>query len=175
MSTIHSVRKSRRLGQLQARCKAIIRTGGSRVTIWTASTIAIINLVSATDTIDAVAPDIKTSRHSGDEAPQGGGVPRVQSKDELRPRFENEYKSTPHLNPRGAEFESIRLATRIHEWYRDRVPDEELTELPAQKGILLISDTDQAVQPLYLYDRDKDDRDLHDDHMVYEPPQSSNK
>ena len=90
-----------------------------------------------------------------------------------RPRFENEYNSTPHLSSRGAEFESIRLATRIHEWYRDRVPVEESTELPAQKGTLRISDTDRAVQSMYLYEPEKDDRDLHGDHMVYEPPQSS--
>ena len=68
------------------------------------------------------------------------------SQEESRPRFENEHKFTTHLNPRGAEFEGIRLATRIQGWYRDRVPDEELNELPAQKGILRISDTDQAEQ-----------------------------
>jgi len=84
-------------------------------------------------------------------------------------------KSTPHLNPRGAEFESIRLATRIEEWYRNRAPDEELAELPAQKGILRISDTERAVQPSYLYDSDKDDRDLHRDHMDYDPPQRSSE
>ena len=97
------------------------------------------------------------------------------NQEEPRPRFENEHKSTPHLNSRGAEFESIRLATRIHEWYRDRVPDEELTELPAQKGTLRISNTDRAVQLLYLYDPEKDHRDLHGDYMVYEPSQSSSK
>ena len=53
-----------------------------------------------------------------------------------RQRFEIELKSTPHLNPRGPEFKSIRLATRIQEWY--------------QKGFLRINDTDQAVQPRYL-------------------------
>ena len=83
------------------------------------------------------------------------------SQGEPRPRFENEHKSTPHLNPRGAEFESIRLATRIEEWYRNRAPYEELTELPAQKGILRISNIDQAVQPRYLYDPEKDDTDFH--------------
>ena len=57
------------------------------------------------------------------------------SQEEPRPRFENEHKSTPHLNPRGAEFESIRLATRIQEWYHDRAPEEEHTDLPAQKGM----------------------------------------
>ena len=97
------------------------------------------------------------------------------SQEEPRPRFENEYKSTPHLIPRGTEFESIRLATRIEEWYRNRAPDEELTELPAQKGILRISDTEKAVQPSYLYDPEKDDRELHRDHMVYDPPQRSSE
>jgi hypothetical protein len=28
---------------------------------------------------------------------------------------------------------------------------------------------------MYLYDPEKDDRDLHSDHMVYEPPQSISK
>jgi hypothetical protein len=69
------------------------------------------------------------------------------SQEEPRPKSENEHKSTPHLNPRGTEFKSIKLATRIEEWYRNRVPDEELIELPAQKGILRISDTEKAVQP----------------------------
>ena len=73
------------------------------------------------------------------------------SQEKSRPRFENEHKSTPHLNQLGAEFESIRLATRTQEWYHDRVPDGEPTELPAQKGILRISDTEQAVQPRRIY------------------------
>ena len=73
-----------------------------------------------------------------------------------------------------AQFESIRLATRIHEWYRDRVPEEEFMKLPAQKGKLRISNADRAVRPMYLYDPEMDGRDLHSDHMVlYEPPQSS--
>ena len=67
------------------------------------------------------------------------------NQEEPRPRFEYKHKSTPYLNPRGAEFESIRLATRIEEWYRNRAPDEELTELPAQKGILRISDIEKAI------------------------------
>ena len=54
-------------------------------------------------------------------------------------------------------------ATKIQEWYRDRVPDEELT---AQKGFLRISNTDRAVQPMYLYDPEKNDRNLHDHYMV---------
>ena len=89
-----------------------------------------------------------------------------------RPRFEGEHKSTPHLNPRGAEFESIRLATRIEEWYSPRVPYEDLNELPAQKGNMLrISNAERAVQPSYLYDTDKDDRDLIDlEYSLYEPP-----
>ena len=50
---------------------------------------------------------------------------------------------------------------RIEEWYRDRAPDEDLTELPAQKGnILRINNIDPAVQPRYLYDPEKDDTDL---------------
>ncbi len=87
-----------------------------------------------------------------------------------RPRFENEYKSTPHLNPRGAEFESIRLATRIEEWYRDRVPEDQTMELPAQKGILRISNAEQAMPPRNLHNPDKD-VDIHFDQTTYEPPQ----
>jgi hypothetical protein len=41
--------------------------------------------------------------------------------------------------------------------------------------ILRISDTEKAVQPPYLYDPDKDDRDLHLDHMEYDPPQRSSE
>ena len=44
------------------------------------------------------------------------------------------------------------------EWYNDHAPDEELTELPAQKDTLRISDREKAIQPSYLYDSDKDDR-----------------
>ena len=33
-----------------------------------------------------------------------------------------------------------------------------------------ISDTEKAVQPSYIYDPDKDEEDLHRDHMVYDPP-----
>ena len=43
-------------------------------------------------------------------------------------------------------------------------------KLPAQKGILRISDTDRAVQPMYLYDPEKDDRDLE-----LEPPRNSSR
>ena len=158
----------REKGQRQARCKGIIRTAGSRTTSWTDSTF---NLVNAADIIDTVAPDTATSRHSGDEMPQGRRIPRVQSRGtetKIRER-------TQVLNPCGTEFESIRLTTRIEECYRNCVPDEELTALPAQKGILRSSDSEQAIQPSYLYDRDKDDRDLHRDHMVYDPPQRSSK
>ena len=71
------------------------------------------------------------------------------NKEQPRPRFEDECKSTPYLSSHGAEFESIRLATRIHEWYRDRVPEEEeFMKLPAQKGTLWISNADRAVQPM---------------------------
>ena len=46
-------------------------------------------------------------------------------------------------------------------------------KLPAQKGNLRISNADRAVQPTYLYDPEKDDGDLHCDHMVLEPPRNS--
>ena len=83
---------------------------------------------------------------------------------------ENECKSTPYLSSYGTEFESIRLATRIHEWYRNRVPEEEFMKLPKQKGTLRINNADRALQPTYLYDPEMDDRDLHRDHMVFERP-----
>ena len=53
------------------------------------------------------------------------------NQEEPRPRFEDECKSTPYLSSYETEFESIKLATRIHEWYRDRVPEEEFMKLPA--------------------------------------------
>ena len=40
------------------------------------------------------------------------------NRDELRPRIKDECKSTPYLSSAEAEFKDIRLATRIHEWYR---------------------------------------------------------
>ena len=49
-------------------------------------------------------------------------------------------------------------------------------KLPAQKGTLRISDADRAVQPIYLYDPNKDDRDLERDNIALEPPRKgSNK
>jgi hypothetical protein len=82
VSTIHSVSKSRRLSEKRDNdkpdAKASSKTGGSRTTSWTDSTSSTFNLVDAADIIDTVAPDTMTSRHSGDEAPHGGGVPRVQ-------------------------------------------------------------------------------------------------
>jgi hypothetical protein len=65
------------------------------------------------------------------------------NRDEPRPQFEDKCKSTPHLSSADAEFEGIRFATRIHEWYRARVPQEEFMKLPAQKGNLRISEADQ--------------------------------
>ncbi len=53
------------------------------------------------------------------------------NQEEPRPRFEDECKSTPYLSSYGTEFESIELATRIHEWYRDRVSEEGFMKLPA--------------------------------------------
>ena len=38
-----------------------------------------------------------------------------------------------------------------------------------------ISDTEKAVKPSYLYNPDKDDRDLHRDHIDYDPLQRSSK
>ena len=89
VSTIHSVRKSRRLSEKRDNAKpdankAIIRTGGScttsRSTNWTDSTIAICNVVSATDTSDAATSDTATSEHCGDNAPQREGVLQIQSR-----------------------------------------------------------------------------------------------
>ena len=48
-------------------------------------------------------------------------------------------------------------------------------KLPAQKGTLRISNADCAVQPMYLHDPEKDDRDLHRDYMVREPPRNKSK
>ena len=138
VSTIHSVRKSRRLSEKRDNDKPDAKASSEPE--------AVVPQAGQTALAARVAPDITTSRHSGDEARRMEEEYHGYSQEEPRPRFENLHKSTPHLNPRGTEFESIRLATRIEEWYRNCVPDEELTELPAQKGILRISDTEKAVQ-----------------------------
>ena len=57
--------------------------------------------------------------------------------------------------------------------YNDRAPDGELTELPAQKGMLRISDREKAIQPSYLYDPNKDDREI-TDYTETDPPQPCN-
>ena len=44
------------------------------------------------------------------------------NRDEPRPRIEDECKSIPYFSSAEAEFKGIRLATRIHEWYRAHVP-----------------------------------------------------
>ena len=89
--------------------------------------------------------------------------------------IEDECKSTPHLSSAEAEFKGRRLATRIHEWYRARVQEKEFIKLPAQKSTIRISDADRAVQPMYLYDPEKVDKDLEHDYMVPEPPRKSSK
>ena len=148
--------------------EAIIQSGGSYSISWTYISIAVVNLVNAADIVDTVAPGTTPSRHSGVETTQGGGVPQVQPRGtETKIRERTQVHSS-----RGAEFESIRrLASRIEEWYRDRVPDDQPMESPAnQKGILRISNVEQAVPPRYLHDPDKDE-DLHSDFMAYEPSQ----
>jgi hypothetical protein len=52
------------------------------------------------------------SEHCGDTGTRGG-VFYGFYRDEPRPRFEDECKSTPHLSSVDADFEGIRLATRI--------------------------------------------------------------
>ena len=174
VSTIHSVRKSRRLSEKRENDKpdakassepeAVILLAGQTAPAPPSTSSTQPTSSTQSRRIQRPADTAETRRRREEEY-------HGYSQEEPRPRFENEQKSAPHLNPRGAEFESIRLATRIEEWYRNRVPDEELTELPAQKDILRISDTDQAVQPRYLHDPDKDDRDLHLNRMVNESPQ----
>jgi hypothetical protein len=172
VSTIHSVGKSRRLSEKRDNDKpdskassepeAVVPQAGQ-----TAPSALTFTLVNAADIIDAVVLDTTTSRHSGGETPQGGGVPQVQSRGtKIKIRERTQVHSSPQ--PTRSRVRKHHLATRIQEWYHDCIPDEETTELPAQKGILRISDTDQAVQPRYLYDPDKDDRDLHFDQMIYE-------
>ncbi len=176
VSTIHSVRKSKRLSEKRDNCKpdakassepeAVVPPAGQPVPA-APSTSSSQPTTSSTQSrrIQQPADTTETRRCREEEYYE-------YNQGEPRPRFENEHKSTPHLNPRGSEFESIRLAIRrIEEWYRNRAPYEELTELPAQKGILRISNIDQALQPRYLYDPEKDDTDLlHCEQILYEPP-----
>jgi hypothetical protein len=177
VSTIHhSVRKSKRLSEKRDNDKpeekassepeAVVTPAGQPVPAAPSTSSAQPTSSTRSRGIQQPADTAETRRRREEEY-------HGYSQGEPRPRFENEHKSTPHLNPRGAEFESIRLAIRIEEWYRNRTPEEELTELPAQKGILRISDTERAVQPLYLYDPEKDDTDLHFDQMIYEPRRRS--
>ncbi len=168
VSTIHSVRKSRRLSEKRDNDKSDAKASSepeavppAGQTVPAAPLALSAQQTSLSRRIQRPADTVETRRRREEEY-------HGYNQEEPRPRFENEHKSTPHLNPRGAEFESIRLATRIEEWYRSRAPDEELTEPPAQKGILRISDAEKAVQPSYFYDPDKDDRDLHLDHMEYD-------
>ena len=63
-----------------------------------------------------------------------------------------------------------RLATRIHEWYRARIPEEEFMKLPAQKANQRISTADQTVQAPNLYDPSKDNSDFFNDTTTYTRP-----
>jgi hypothetical protein len=170
VSTIHSVRKSKRLSEKRDNDKPDAKASSEPE--------AAGQPVPAAPSASSAQPRTSAQSRRAQQPADTAETRRRReeyhgySREESRPRFEGEHKSTPHLNPRGAEFEGIRLAIRIEEWYRDHAPDEELTELPAQKGnILRISDTEKAVQPSYLYDPDKDDRDLIDlERRLYEPP-----
>jgi hypothetical protein len=174
VSTIHSVRKSKRLSEKRdndkpdakasSKPEAVVPPAGQPVPAAPSTSSAQPTSSTQSRRIQQPADTAETRRRREEEY-------HGYSQGEPRPRFESEHMSTPHLNPRGSEFESIRLATRIEEWYRNRSPYEELAELPAQKGILRISNIDQAVQPRYLYDPEKNDTDLiHREQMLYDPP-----
>jgi hypothetical protein len=129
--TIHSVRKSRRLSEKRDNDKpdaktssepeAVVPPAGQPVPVAPPTSSAQPTSSTRSRRIQQPA-DTAETRHRKEEEYHG------YNQEEPRPRFENEHKSTPHLNPRGAEFESIRLATRIEEWYRNHAPEEELTE-----------------------------------------------
>ena len=140
VSTIHSVRMSRRLSEKRDNAKPDVKPSSKlEATVPPAAAPAEQQTAPLSSATLLVQPTPATqpcrtqrSANTAETMHRSEEDYYRYNQEESRPRFENEYKSTSHLNPRGAEFESIRLAIRINEWYRDRVPDEELTELPAQ-------------------------------------------
>ncbi len=177
VSTIHSVRKSKRLSEKRDNDKPDAKGTSEPEAV---APLAGQPLPAAPSASSAQPRTSTQSRRAQQPTETAETRQRREeeyhrhSREEPRPRFEGEHKSTPHLNPRGAEFTSIKLATRIVEWYNDHAPDGELTELPAQKGMLRISDREKAIQPpSYLYDPDKDDIEI-TDYTESDPPQPCN-
>jgi hypothetical protein len=171
VSTIHSVRKSKRLSEKRDNDKPDAKASSEPEAVAPPAGQPLPAAPSTSSAQSTSPTQSRRAQHPADtaEARQRREEEHYGYNQEVpRPRFEDEYKSTPHLNPRGAELETIRLATRIEEWYRDRVPEDQPMELPAQKGILWISNAEQATPPRYLHNPDKD-VDIHFDQMIYEP------
>ena len=182
VSTIHSVRKSKRLFEKRDNAKAEAKSSTESETVVSPAALpaeqtAPLSAEHSSEQPTSAAKPCRKQRptNTAETMRRRGEKFYEYNQDEPRPRFEVECKSTPNLSSSGAEFEGIRLATRIHELYHARVPEEEFMKLPAQKGTLRISNADCAVQPMYLHDPEKDDRDLYRDYMVLEPPRNSSK
>ncbi len=115
MSTIHSVRKSKRLSEkmynnkpdakISSEPEAVAPPAGQPLPAAPSASSAQPRTSTQSRRAQQPADTAETRRRRKEEH-------HGYSREEPRPRFEGEHKSTPHLNPRGAEFESIRLATR---------------------------------------------------------------
>ena len=120
VSTIHSVRKSKRLSEKRDNAKADAKSSTEQEAVLPPAAAQPLPAEQS-----SVQPTSATKSHTTTNEYCG------YDQEEPRPRFEDECKWTPYLSSYGTEFESIKLATKIHEWYRDRVPEEEFMKLPA--------------------------------------------
>ena len=125
VSTIHSMRKSKRLSEKRYNAKTEAKSSPEPEAV----------VPPAAPPAEQIAP---SPAEQSSEQPTSATKPSWKqramntaetlrrseeefygyNRDEPRPRFEDECKTTSHLSSAEAEFEGIRLATRIHEWYR---------------------------------------------------------
>jgi hypothetical protein len=120
VSTIHSVRKSRRLSEKRDNAKPDAKPSSELEAVVppavapTGQTAPLPSATSSVQPTPATQPrrtqrpanTVETMRRREEDYYR-------YNQEEPKPQFENEYKPTPHLNSRGAEFESIRLATIV--------------------------------------------------------------
>ena len=155
MSTIHSVRKAKLPTKEQDDSKAEAKspTEPESAVPLAAQPVSLPAEPPSEQPTAATQPHRKQRLMSTAEIlNRGGGVFYGFYRDEPRPRFEDEYKSTPHLSSVDADFEGIRLATRIG-----------IHEVTSSEGYL----TDQQSRSFkqygpfrYLYDPFKDNSDF---------------
>ena len=101
VSTTHSMRKSKRLSEKRDNDKPDAKASSEPDAVVPPPAGQPVQAAPSTSSdvnIDSVAPDTTTSRHSGDEAPQRRGVPRVQprgTKTTIRGRIQVHPSSQP--------------------------------------------------------------------------------